>query len=152
MTVCTNVGKRLHTLPSHPTLSEHQSFSWGTLTNKHTQSNPTSNFQTDLLKTSSIRSCGVGLLNSGQNKSASASVPNILCYGSFEQNSLHQLISDAVTVHCSVFMSISFESIKCPEVRKIRRVKEVTQRSTLKAVTLGVIVNASRFFFFFYYI
>ena len=33
-TVCTGVGKRLHTLPSHPTLGEPQGF--GTLTNKQT--------------------------------------------------------------------------------------------------------------------
>ena len=36
MTVCTCVKKKLHTLPSHPILSEPKSFSRGTLTNKHT--------------------------------------------------------------------------------------------------------------------
>ena len=33
--LCTGVGKRLHTLPSHPTLDEVPGFSWGTLTNQH---------------------------------------------------------------------------------------------------------------------
>lgn len=33
---CKSVGKRLHMLPSHPTLGEPKSFSWGTLTNRQT--------------------------------------------------------------------------------------------------------------------
>ena len=33
MTVCTGVGKRLHILPSHPTLDEPRGLGWGTLTN-----------------------------------------------------------------------------------------------------------------------
>ena len=34
--MCTAVGKRLHTLPSHPALGGPQGFIWGILTNKHT--------------------------------------------------------------------------------------------------------------------
>ena len=33
--ICTGVGKRLHTLTSHPTLDEVPGFSWGTLTSQH---------------------------------------------------------------------------------------------------------------------
>ena len=36
MTVCTGVGKRLHTLPSDPTLSEPQSYNQGKLSNERT--------------------------------------------------------------------------------------------------------------------